>query len=148
MYAQDYDEKFPGAAAAAAGAGFVASGDIYGVWIFKAAGANAYDVTRGAIFPYIKNAQIFLCPSDNSPLLCDYEMNAALAFLAHAQVDDVSGTVLLSESLCDDGIGFWGDFFSSATRHNDGTNICFADGHSKWFQWMRMTPQMWTPAMD
>jgi prepilin-type processing-associated H-X9-DG protein len=45
-------------------------------------------------------------------------------------------------------LGHWADFFSSATRHNDGTNVGFVDGHSKWLQATKMTPQMWTPAMD
>ena len=45
MYVQDYDERFP---------------------TVRGANVNAFADWRGLIFPYTKNVQIFLCPSNNA----------------------------------------------------------------------------------
>jgi prepilin-type N-terminal cleavage/methylation domain-containing protein/prepilin-type processing-associated H-X9-DG protein len=149
MYLQDYDEEYCGAQAADA-ANFAASGGYVGAWIYKAAGATAWDVRGGGLYPYVKNGQLFLCPSKGTSfaLNCTYEMTGNLAWQSEGNVEDVAGTVLLGEQSCDDGVGSQGDDGGGFIKHNGGSNFCFVDGHVKWFQANKVTPQMFTLAMD
>jgi len=150
MYLQDYDEMYPGAAAATSGSGFAASGGYVGAWIYKAAGASVYDVTGGAIYPYVRNAQIYLCPSKGTSfnLGCTYEMTGNLAWQSEGAVEDTAGTAILGEQTCDDGVGSAIDDGGGFTKHNGGSNFGFVDGHAKWVQASKVPPQMFTPAAD
>jgi prepilin-type N-terminal cleavage/methylation domain-containing protein/prepilin-type processing-associated H-X9-DG protein len=117
--------------------------------------------------PYIKNSQIWMCPSDNGPHNCvgfpdhSYEPNTEMLGLKDSAVKDPSGTIhfieagLNSRADCGDP----GSYLSQA-NHNDGWNIAFADGHAKWLTvdgtnvswngWKGpgLAPYHWTPAMD
>jgi len=149
MYLQDYDEQFPGAAAADA-ANFAASGGYVGAWIYKAAGATTWDVRGGGLYPYIKNAQIFLCPSKGGTfnLGCSYEMTGNLSFAAEGAVEDAAGTVLLGEQGCDDGVGSHADDGGGFAKHNGGANFAFVDGHVKFYNATSVKATMFTPAAD
>ena len=147
MYAQDYDEMLPDEQYNFGGGGN-AAGD--GTW-------------RGAIFPYVKNDQLFICPSHGPSSnvfdgrFNDQTMNASYAIndwhqdsgsptppkrQPLARVVDPSSTIFLLESpgsaddICPSGLehGQMPRNMESATRHNGGANYGFVDGHAKWLQ--------------
>jgi len=143
QYAQDYDEAFPGAGAA------FADPFPWGCWIRKTTGANTWDVASGAVYPYMKNGQLFMCPSCRTPTYpnCGYEMNAYCGWQTLGDVAVPSTTALLHESGCDDGAGTNADDVGW-TRHNDGLNVGFADGHVKWVKAQNIKAPMFTLADD
>ncbi|NSW58585.1 MAG: DUF1559 domain-containing protein, partial [Armatimonadetes bacterium] len=138
MYAQDYDEILP------RGAGYVAPQtiiDTAGEWFITLA-------------PYIKNTQVFNCPSQpytvfysgggSSSALgygVSYSRNLWIWQLPLAQAKEPAVTVgymdggnnnyhrLPCPSLTNCGGGTYGWAY---TRHNDGCNYTFLDGHAKW----------------
>lgn len=156
QYVQDYDEILP---AATDGRGGV---NRTGGWIFyQAFGANrthgAYDASRGSIMPYVKNVQVFICPSDaqgresgdsyayNSCLVTQtasgYNAGRPLAAIASPASWMVLGeeaswfgtetAINTDVDSTDDGyFNFdFGNVFT--TRHLGGSCLAFLDGHSK-----------------
>ncbi len=147
MYAQDYDEMLPNEQYNFGGGGN-AAGD--GTW-------------RGAIFPYVKNAQLFECPShslggtvfdgryDDQTLNASYAINdwhqdsgspSPPQNQPLARVVSPSQTIFILESsgpaddICPSAIehGQMPRDMTAARRHNDGANYGFVDGHAKWLQ--------------
>lgn len=136
-YSQDYDGLIPPA---------LSDGPQYYTWPLL-------------LQPYIKNMQIYYCPSAPStvewindshtydtswnasgwpgsgPPICSYVMNANLGKLPIDSLTAPAETVVYSD-------GIWLDTWwntagmmtriSRAARHNDGVNISYADGHAKW----------------
>jgi prepilin-type N-terminal cleavage/methylation domain-containing protein/prepilin-type processing-associated H-X9-DG protein len=151
MYTQDYDERLPGAAP------FSASSE-YGHWILaynNGAGQNAgqpgpFLVEQGALFPYVKNAQVYRCPSDanaNTRRL-SYTMNANGHFQMLAVAQTVSSTPLFvdeSSTLNDGYFAYGGNTAGDIPSliHNDGANLSFLDGHVKWAKRTQMTVLNW-----
>lgn len=102
------------------------------------------------IYPYVKNVQIFRCPSyiDNwSPTVydgsCGYGKNTWLGGVSLAQIDDPVSTVQVDD--CNYYLADWDvwadpDAPVSASDnaqeprdgHNQGANFGFCDGHAKW----------------
>jgi len=151
-YIQDYDECYPLG--------------------YRNAGPNEYlpveKTTRNPgqwvawfdnVYPYIKNAQVFVCPSFNG--VVDYGYNSWLMPRSYspiapfnlAQLTHPAETILFYDTY--NGVGHpcgypWVVDARSApnceakpaadygtykyARHNDGCNIAFADGHGKWLQ--------------
>jgi prepilin-type N-terminal cleavage/methylation domain-containing protein/prepilin-type processing-associated H-X9-DG protein len=143
MYSQDYDEKLPPAYANGAPSGMDWWGPI--------------------IQPYIKNIQVYFCPSDytqsstsnynassvsygwnyyflqNKPLGDDLHGGASLA-----SIDAVSQTVLLGDSNGETTgsppvpsnryIIYPCCAYIPAERHLEGVNMTFVDSHAKWFK--------------
>ncbi len=148
MYAQDYDELLPHDDLDSNASGDEDAGDA--TW-------------RGMIRPYVKNTQLFFCPSKkitSSPFdgsWNDFGQNAGYAMnVAHwedgpaagmhspytgvslAQVEAPSACILITES---DGSHAQGNSTVDpwvptgwAKRHNDGANYGFIDGHTKWLK--------------
>jgi prepilin-type N-terminal cleavage/methylation domain-containing protein len=64
QYAQDYDERLPNATDGTAGV------DLMGGWMFykffpaNTSTSRQFYPAQGGIFPYTKNEQIYICPSD------------------------------------------------------------------------------------
>jgi prepilin-type N-terminal cleavage/methylation domain-containing protein/prepilin-type processing-associated H-X9-DG protein len=138
MYAQDYDERLPLAAM------YFNTPD-YMVWMY-------------VIQPYVKNIQIFTCPSDsaygwnggyNATGNVGYGYNLLLAGgPALAQLQTPSVTLVFADSgQLPNTAPWWGARYylccweayvgtQNATapdrRHNEGLNIAFCDGHAKW----------------
>ena len=149
MYSQDYDEMMPAAGDAVANAQWP--------------GMNAL------VYPYIKNVQIFMCPSakrdQGQPNPCSYFFNGVLFWaglqVSQAQIMRPSEIIMVSEyghdAVCYqrprwDGTHF-GEFYApdwGNTLHNDGMNCGFADGHAKWYNQHNQTSGMWglTPKTD
>jgi prepilin-type processing-associated H-X9-DG protein len=116
-----------------------------------------------AVAPYIKNWQIFLCPSDTGRNIVSnngapgstlsyafsvaYYGGSNVAGVsangpngkALAQIQDPSGTVVLSDYTGSYEMGwqYLADNPDMNTflpkRHNDGVNVAFIDGHAKWY---------------
>lgn len=106
---------------------------------------------QGALFPYIKNAAVYVCPSDpdGKEKRLSYSMNCALASLSVSRIRSPGDIVLLvDEQGPNDGYFFAvsdalaGSEVNGATtdstdalttRHNGGGNFLFTDGHAKFF---------------
>jgi prepilin-type N-terminal cleavage/methylation domain-containing protein/prepilin-type processing-associated H-X9-DG protein len=143
QYAQDYDEQLCGS-----GGAFVDPFP-YGVWIRKTTGVNSWDVTTGAVYPYMKNGQIFMCPSRRSPTYpgCGFEMNWFCGWQSLGTIAVPASTVVLHESGCDDGAGSNVDDIA-LTAHNEGLNLGFCDGHVKWYKSQNCKDNLWSLADD
>ncbi len=86
MYAQDYDERMPIATWAAQGWGTGVCGATYGSW-------------HRVIDPYVKNSQLFFCPSSAALTGCQhYGMNPTINGVALAQCTRPSSTMMVGES--------------------------------------------------
>ncbi|MBU0609798.1 MAG: DUF1559 domain-containing protein [Armatimonadetes bacterium] len=135
MYSQDYDEQF-----------------VYASWW-----GNYFWVDR--LLPYIKNQQILICPSTKGDVCATgtcsnhnahlrypdigygynyYHTNYPSGYVglggkSLAQVEHPSEVIMMLDFRC---------YYTATTGsvdstknergHNDGLNICFVDGHSKW----------------
>lgn len=106
---------------------------------FKATG-NAADVEGGALYPYVKSNQVYVCPSnpDGETKRLTYSMSCALAGIHDVRIAQASEIVLLvDEDSNNDGYWFADDVRGSTDSmvkfHNGGGNLLFADGHAKFF---------------
>ncbi|NUP98667.1 MAG: DUF1559 domain-containing protein [Armatimonadetes bacterium] len=107
-------------------------------------GANPVPFEFELLNPYVKNAQIWRCPSAGqtnytvctagAPTYpCHYAWNVWLNRNAMANVQSPASTVVLTDGTNNyyyrrqDGTGW-----APITRHNDGWNTLFFDGHVKW----------------
>ncbi|RYG66633.1 hypothetical protein EON80_15055 [bacterium] len=102
-----------------------------GAWTGKTA-----NIEGGAIFPYIKSSQIFICPSnkDGQDKRLTYSMNCAMAGTMDAAVDEPTQIVLLlDEEKANDGYVYLGANATDAMTqiHNETGNLLFVDGHVK-----------------
>lgn len=144
QYTQDFDEILPN------GGGYSATADS-GQWMVTPTPVGtACSSTApcrpdlGVVYPYIKNQQVYLCPSDsNRARRLSYSMNSqctsgsAPGYQGRALADatKTSATILL----LDEGLTINDGYFSSASTydtpslmHLDGANNLFLDGHTKW----------------
>jgi prepilin-type N-terminal cleavage/methylation domain-containing protein/prepilin-type processing-associated H-X9-DG protein len=99
------------------------------------------------ILPYVKNSQIFACPSAGTE--ADYGWNLTLCGVALASFQYPSQTVMLDDTShgrcarwqtpgappCNP-LGT--NFACMAIRHNEGDNFAFVDGHVKWYKYQAM----------
>jgi len=155
QYTQDYDEHYPKA-------GNWQVWDVGGHWV---AGVKATDpalgtpsaladftapykarlgaralVEKGALYTYVKNPQIYVCPSsrDGQTTGLSYSMNCTLAGAANFSVtSDTEVALLVDEAYPSDGY-FWASKDPHASDqltqvHNGGGNILFCDGHVKFY---------------
>ncbi len=133
MYAEDYDERY--------------------MVVNHTTGYDWYL----PLFPYVKNDQVFRCPSATSTAaepVTDYALNGLFAHGASmAQIGLPAEQICMAErrsGVSETGYHPWpdsgGDWDDLSTysefvshlapdRHNDGANYGFADGHSKWQNW-------------
>ncbi len=158
-YAQDYDEVLPAAADGFPGA------LQEGVWMFYSVfggddGAKARFIpARGTLFPYVKSAQIFVCPTDGAArqngnsyainqFLC--ETNGLVGYRPGkplAAFDNTAAFLAFGEETLartgpplPDGNGTNDAYLNSVVgdaisfRHGGGSVWCFLDGHAKWYR--------------
>ncbi len=164
MYAQDYDEKLCWCCVPETRSNDPDNNTLPD-W---RPGSNTVTSQRynGLIMPYIKNRQIFYCPSVplgiNSYAVprqifqgnsgCRGQMLAVIPLPAeHVMISDGAGTRGLCgpnrSSKRDTCGGIWGGaenqtFIDRYERHNGGSNIAFIDGHVKWQRAVRTMDQM------
>ncbi len=152
QYTQDYNERLPNVTDGAAGAG------MGGGWTFYSAfgpPSSAFDPSKGSLFPYVKSAQIYVCPSDslgqsqgqsyatNSCLnpgpqdatshLREGKSLAAFAETSKWMALGEEGTPDNSATSTNDGF-LYIKTDSISDRHMEGSNIAFLDGHVKWIR--------------
>jgi len=136
QYAQDYDERTPRHC--------------------DNAGASASDDCWGKVIqPYIKNTQVFICPSASANTAtagnygwnirgCDWrslgqfvhpaETIMVADHIAPGESPSYGGGYIRAPNCCGSGNPLTGQQFSLiSSRHNDGANVVFADGHVKWY---------------
>ncbi len=128
QYAQDYDERNPVHCRAGFPAG--SPGDDYS-WATQ-------------VMPYAKNDQMFLCPSVswmNRTRLCGgygYNMDKC-DWVSMGTVLYPASTIIISETVNNKWIGDWPTIdqvvTGLASRHNEGANNVFVDGHAKWMSY-------------
>ena len=129
---------------------YVMSGWIY---CYRDGSRSEFDVTRGGIYPYVKSAKVYLCPSDINEKInhygLSYSMNSALQFHNESDIKRPAGTVFLVDegrgtynrrrgqlSLND---GCFGVDLANPENgdvptevHCGGGNFGYADGHVNW----------------
>jgi prepilin-type N-terminal cleavage/methylation domain-containing protein/prepilin-type processing-associated H-X9-DG protein len=151
MYVQDYDERLPGTAINAPGCGVDPQVGGLSHWV-PGGRPNAYpqwSVEKGAIYPYLKNAQVYRCPSDSNGAVrskgLSYSMNGWLSqHLSLAAVDTPADIIMLIDEgeTVDDGffVPYWCPQGTDAScvqinkpsfYHSGGANFNFLDGHAK-----------------
>jgi len=159
MYAQDYDER------------------LSGTYIYEVAGDVNWLFSWGVLaLPYIKNSQIFRCPSGSAasgwagsdalvPSNSYWAPDQTFCPLSNSRyslgaIDSPADTIMfLDTNTNSGGWEFWlgaastGQTYSdyivnntASARHNDGRNYAFADGHAKWLK--APTASMFTNASD
>jgi prepilin-type N-terminal cleavage/methylation domain-containing protein/prepilin-type processing-associated H-X9-DG protein len=145
MYVQDYDERAPM------------------IWYGTDSSRDNANVGfnfRELLHPYIKNEQVWRCPSrPPSFRTCHYTgygwgrgTNSWLGKLANgsygynmaldkgmtAQLEDASNTIAFTEMDClmaaPRMVPYLGPYNHSEEPHNDGFNSAFCDGHAKWMK--------------
>lgn len=96
------------------------------------------NVEAGALFPYAKSAQVYLCPSNADARVkkLSYSMNCALAGLHDVRMSTPTEIILLiDEDKNNDGYWYATDAVGSTDQltqvHNGGGNLLFADYHVK-----------------
>ncbi len=168
MYAQDYDEQFPNAAPFTEinGAGWILN--------TQANVMGQFSVEQGGLFPYVKNKQIYVCPSDANDQIeqkvdrWSYAMNDLLSLSPTSIVTFPSATFLMVEDhevWINDGL-FWvspaynrfGPIAPNnpytalcdrpTQRHSEGCNMLLVDGHVKWLPRLRMNPCVKHPRLS
>lgn len=148
QYTQDYDERLPGAWYSDPGEN-QSGGWVYYSKLGQIETPGCFNVTRGAIYPYVKSSQIYVCPSDRDGAVSgnSYAMNSCSLTLTSpyglalgksvAAFGDTARWMLLSEEglqtgSTDDGFQYYNlNYFTH--RHLEGSSIGFMDGHVKWY---------------
>lgn len=148
QYTHDYDEYFPLASMNPGGQNQIGGWVFYSV--YDSAGFKSkFDVTKGSIFPYVKDSQIYICPSDavgqqsgNSISVSHCMMGAGPPYKPSRNLaffENPAEMMLLAEhgisfgASTDDGYGFFGSgtLLDIASRHLGTGNVAFLDGHVK-----------------
>ena len=146
MYAQDYDEVFcrfnmnyylP-----------TAPDPSNPSWNYRD-GTRGYSTWPTCILPYLKNTQIFVCPSGTTlnngvayglPVWCMTTAGICDNFFQHrdlalAHLLKPAETLMISEK--NGGNPQYilaGEYYVCAANHNEGSNCAFCDGHAKWLK--------------
>ena len=90
----------------------------------------------GALYPYVKNTQVYLCPSDKYPQKkISYSMNAPAGYIPEAAVQRPAqfATFVDEQETLNDGFFEPGNDCPSAS-HSHGYVLSFFDSHAKWYR--------------
>lgn len=84
-----------------------------------------------ALYPYVKNTQVFICPSALKYGQSGYELNINLSGIKDRRVGNPAGIAYVWDSTSNrvDAASVCGN---ADPRHEDGFNVLFYDGHVKW----------------
>ena len=140
MYVQDYDEKFMYDSYGPGVSYTTPSGQIL---------TNSYMLWMFMVYPYVKNVQLFNCPSAGTTFVgaytgdMRYGWNGYLNGRADAQITYPAECIALAETYTPGNpyriyYNATTDLFDTTNggtiqpRHNDGLNVAYCDGHAKW----------------
>jgi prepilin-type N-terminal cleavage/methylation domain-containing protein/prepilin-type processing-associated H-X9-DG protein len=152
MYAQDYDEVYPMGI-------FMVQGETLSLWeehYNQDPGRYNYIFWMDLIMPYVKNKQVFQCPS-NPQDWTGYSWNVYLGYnnyhdpprglfeegVSMGDVAYPAETGMIADHEDEGWSFYWYSIFyiddehsphDNFKIHNGGLNIGFADGHAKWYQ--------------
>ena len=101
------------------------------------------DPWADSLMPYMKNEAIFHCPSATNDPQRSYGYNAALNLASVATLSSPAETVMNFDS--QPGPNPAGGNEILVPRHNEGANICYADGHVKWSKGTITSTLLWNP---
>ncbi len=153
QYTQDYDERLPNISdntqATAVPGNWTSYLTVSGTPPVK------FNPALGSIYPYIKSAQIYVCPSDSTGQTQgqSYAINSCLApgapdatsklrsGTSMAAFDETTKWMAFGEegdpanasATTDDGFLYVNQNLTTA-RHLDGSVVAFLDGHVKWYR--------------
>lgn len=107
-------------------------------------------VTKGAIYPYVRNAQVYVCPSHRrkEELKISYALNSVAGFIPEAQVERVAEFAILidEQDTINDGHyrAFCGTHYCDCPSaiHTGGVVYAFFDGHAKWYRSLKENPRI------
>ena len=169
MYAQDYDEGYPGSGKSGR-LPLCANDPAYsGSWVLtQTISDDTYRCVRagqpvlnGALYTYVKDERVYTCISDghNGSKTLSYSMNGNFNHAGLAQAQSPSKTILLIDEgdTLNDGHfepPIYGTVTSTsgsttsatvfvdkpATRHSGGGIVAYADGHAKWRKPEQLSP--------
>jgi prepilin-type processing-associated H-X9-DG protein len=148
MYVDDYDETLP-----CVWEGLVKNSGTGG-WMFYSNfdKPTVFDPTLGSLYPYVKNAKVYECPSDPAHMGNSYAYNALVtrfapvvygfhAGLPLAALTAPAATFLFVEEASPDSPfrstndGYFDPRNDRVTlRHHNGTSAVFCDGHARFVQ--------------
>jgi prepilin-type N-terminal cleavage/methylation domain-containing protein/prepilin-type processing-associated H-X9-DG protein len=129
QYSQDFDENFP-----------YYCGFDNAVFPNGQVGANYWP---NRIYPYVKNVQVFNCPSaptqwkgepNGSQVMIGVNLNICNLGVTQSQIVYPAQTALLGDTQGTSYV-FFNTYQSGrglTPRHNGGANMGFTDGHAKW----------------
>ncbi len=146
MYAQDYDEVLP------CFWDYYNGENQWGGWIFYSVFGqcvpNNFDPAKGSIYPYVRNKQVYPCPSDRCQQGNSYAYNGALSPNPVAQagvgfhfgsplaaIPEPASTIMFTEEAAEHGSTDDGHHLPEGNypsdRHHGRSNFAFCDGHIK-----------------
>lgn len=122
QYLQDYDEFYPRARN-------------------SGVGLESPDNWAGELQPYLKSSKVFQCPSDeyaSDTKKNSYGYNARLSKMEEKEIHNSMLAVLNFEVIPNPDnwtqTGRSPEAVSGSTRHLEGSNFSFVDGHVKWYR--------------
>jgi len=86
-----------------------------------------------AIFDYTKSNAILKCPSAAGTGSFDYSYNSLMDSKNENRIDNTASTILVAEATRSGGATA-ASSASASSRHFDGSNYAFVDGHVKWIK--------------
>ncbi len=144
MYVQDYDEMFPGMNNGIKPDVPVIPGSDF---CYNSGNGNYYHSWAAVIYPYVKNVQIYRCPSTKYncygvaygvPASGINEAQTGTTSIfgrpAQAEIKRPSEIMMIGEKGAGGGNQYIlsGQYYAGRMDHNGGSNIAFFDGHAKW----------------
>jgi len=145
MYTQDYDEMLPRIYRNAAPA----------TMVYPGGRASSGLMWYGVLYPYVKNIQIYNCPSDPYRWSGNYtgKMTYGMSYRVGdgdtilGDIKSPATTFLMGDSHEDPGVSSQSYYITSSPvmdgtlyrsvipdRHNGGANFGLCDGHAKWLK--------------
>jgi len=137
QYVQDYDQVMPWVYA-------------NGVYVPNpAGGANILNYVNVKLYPYCKNTQLFVCPSDktgnwySSGYPFNYSANGICNYAYHESQFRSPAEFFVAMDAASYTFQWWlatnnttspGSYSGNIReRHNEGVNVLLLDGHAKWY---------------